>query len=120
MSGAIWDNLGAFFAACFVLLIVRVINRREQLSKRKVLVAVGTVAAATVLYASSFGPACWLVDGHLLPREATRRAYLPLTIMVARSPERLQQFFLQYSESRLAPLPRNVEPTGHKWILESY
>lgn len=120
MSEAIWDNLGIFCAAFVVLLIVRIVNRRERLSKRKARVAIATVATVTVVYAFSFGPACWLVDGHFLPREAIRRVYLPLTVLIARSPRAVQSLFFNYCESRLAPLPRGVEPAGHKWILESY
>ncbi len=120
MSEAIWDNLGVFFAAVVVMLIVRTVNRRERLSKRKTRIAIATVTALTVGYAVSFGPACWLVDGNFLPREAIRRVYLPLTIVIAGSPQSIQSLFLNYCESRLAPLPRGVEPAGYKWILESY
>jgi hypothetical protein len=120
MSGAIWDNLGVIFAAFVVLLIVRVANRRERTSRGKSLIAVGGIVALAALYVFSFGPACWLVDGHFLPREAARRVYLPLTIMIARSPDSVRLYFIEYSKSRLAPLPRNVEAVGLKWILESY
>jgi hypothetical protein len=54
--GIVIASLGVAFAAFIVWLTVRIVNRRERWAKR---IALGIVTTV-VLYALSFGPACWL------------------------------------------------------------
>jgi hypothetical protein len=51
-------TLAVMFVASCVCLGVRVLNRRERWAKRML----ATVVGLPMLYALSFGPACWLTD----------------------------------------------------------
>jgi hypothetical protein len=66
----------AFVAFC-LWLTVRVINRRERWAKWTLTAAI----SLPLMYVASFGPACWLSDRDVLPRDATYSIYRPLVIL---------------------------------------
>ncbi|HEY3963149.1 MAG TPA: hypothetical protein VGM05_01245 [Planctomycetaceae bacterium] len=74
-------GLGVAFAAFCVWLAVRIMNRRERWAKRLAAIVVG----APVLYALSFGPACWLNDWGLMPDRGFGSTYTPLLACAAQS-----------------------------------
>ena len=55
MSGTTWMVVGVAFAALYIWLAVRIINRRERWAKW----ALATVIGVPALYPLSFGPVCW-------------------------------------------------------------
>lgn len=78
MSNAILAGVGVAFAAFYVWLGVRIVNRRERWAKRTAL----GLLLSPVLYVLSFGPVCWWlaadanVGGVYYPR--TMIAYWPI------------------------------------------
>lgn len=72
---------GVAFTAFGFWLAVRVVNRRERWAKWALAVAV----TVPVLYAASFGPACWWISRHG-DSEWLPDVYRPIGLCGARSP----------------------------------
>ena len=51
-----------------------------------------------ILYAASFGPACWLTDQEIVPNAVTYRVFRPLAWAAARCPHRIRYALVDYSE----------------------
>jgi hypothetical protein len=75
-------TFGVAFAAFCVWLTVRIVNRRERWAKRMLAIAV----CFPVLYALSFGPACWLFSRRWMSIEAIEFAYSPILWTHAHGP----------------------------------
>jgi hypothetical protein len=67
--------LGVAFAALYIWLIVRVVNRREK--SRRMIWATAFPVVALLGYLLSFGPACRLADEGLIPDSIFMTAYRP-------------------------------------------
>ncbi len=67
-------TLGVAFVAFCIWLGVRAFNRRERWAKCLLATAVGL----PMLYALSFGPACWLSDWGFMPGNFVDPTYRPL------------------------------------------
>ena len=66
---------GVAYAAFCIWLVVRILNRRERWAKRMMAAAVGL----PVLYAGSFGPACWISSHADVGNSVVSLAYRPVT-----------------------------------------
>jgi hypothetical protein len=100
------------FATFVVWLTVRIVNRQERSAIRMAL----ALAGAVLLYAPSFGPACWLVDHEVFPYEIAKITYRPLTALITRCPPSVPTAFHDYSQ---IGSPENAYHTGFWLILDA-
>jgi hypothetical protein len=85
--------LAVAFAAVCVWLTVRIINRRERWAKW----TLGVVVGLPVLYALSFGPACWISSHANMGISTVNAAYLPVMWLYDVSPGFIQKGILRYA-----------------------
>ena len=105
------------FGALVLLSTVRIFNRRASLGRRgRVAVA---AAAAMLIYALSFGPACRLCeDGHLDGR-ATWILYRPMTWLTIRGPDPIGRAIFRWVDLfRRDPRDSPSYPIGHEYEVQ--
>ena|SRR5579872_1743411 len=85
---------GAIFAAFCVWLTVRIVNQRERWAKWTLAVTL----SLPVLYAASFGPACWITSRVTVGVPVVNVVYLPMMWIENVSPEFIQDGILWYSK----------------------
>ena len=73
--------LAVAFAAFCVWLIVRIVNRRERWAKWTLAAAIGL----PMLYALSFGPACWMSSRTNVGSSEVEAVFWPLTLAMSRN-----------------------------------
>jgi hypothetical protein len=81
------------FAAFCVWLGVRIVNRRERWAKW----TLAGVLGVPVLYALSFGPACWLVRHNCLAKLSVAHVYFPIVRYSRHAPRRVFDVVLEYA-----------------------
>lgn len=112
--------LAVALAALCVWLTVRIVNRRERWAKRALLLTI----CAPVLYAVSFGPACWLSSHHTAYRPSVSAVYQPLFAAQFQYPEPIGWALWRYSTAFAAPgATAKMRPDGScfwsTWELEN-
>jgi hypothetical protein len=112
--------LGIAFAASFVWLTVRIINRRERWAKR-------TAVALVVLlvYPLSFGPACWWLASpeHMgisimrsgPPHKRASRIYWPMGWVAAMAPGPIRDAIFWYATRRSYLIDLPADYSGETW-----
>ena len=90
----LFPTLAVAFAAYCVWLTVRVVNRRERWAKWTAVSAIGL----PVLYAASFGPACWLCCSGYVNSKAIVRAYDPVFRLYHTDQKMIRHAIIWYSD----------------------
>jgi len=90
--------IGVTFAAFCVWLSVRIVNRRERWAK----CALAAVIGVPVLYAASFGPACWISSqtldrGDRIGAQTVNMMYQPILSLAWSGPSIVQSPIVWYA-----------------------
>src|SRR5260221_14568098 len=89
-------TLGVAFAAFYIWLAVRIVNRREN--SRRMIWIMALAAAVLLSYLLSFGPACRLVVEGVMPYSYLEAAYQPCIRLAIHGPHALGSPFSWWAE----------------------
>jgi hypothetical protein len=110
--------IGVAFAAFCVWLGVRIINRRERWAKW----TLAAVICLPLLYALSFGPACWITSRTKIGYKTIPVAYRPILWGMAHN-DRFSKVLRSYTEFMAAPdwhwvdfSDSVISPYGFVWL----